>query len=92
MPAQTLASLPHYVCADPTNADCEWFTLFHFILLTGFSHPVDYADLPIIDVSLSTTPEARAELAIQVRDAMTDHGFFYVINHGYTSSQVLIII
>lgn len=53
---------------------------------------MDYADLPVVDLSKSTTPEARAELAIQVRDAMTTHGFFYVINHGYTSAQVRVAI
>lgn len=50
---------------------------------------MDYADLPIIDLSKSTNPETRAELAIQARDAMTTHGFFYVINHGYKPVQVL---
>lgn len=49
---------------------------------------MDYADLPIIDLSRASTLEGRAELAVQVRDAMTEKGFFYVINHGYTQSQV----
>jgi isopenicillin N synthase-like dioxygenase len=49
---------------------------------------VDYAALPIVDLSQFSVPEARAELAIQVRDAMTTHGFFYVINHGYSPEQV----
>jgi isopenicillin N synthase-like dioxygenase len=49
---------------------------------------VDYADLPILDFSKLTNPEAHAELAIQARDAMTAHGFFYVVNHGYTPAQV----
>ena len=52
-------------------------------------HEVNYADLPIVDLSRSTTPESRAELALQVRDAMTTHGFFYVINHGHQPAQVL---
>jgi len=50
---------------------------------------VDYADLPIIDLGLlaSGTPDAFNSLAKQARDAMTDHGFFYVVNHGYTTAQ-----
>ncbi|TFK69864.1 Clavaminate synthase-like protein [Pluteus cervinus] len=48
---------------------------------------LDYADLAIIDLSRATTPEGREDLAIQVRDAMIQHGFFYVVNHGYTPSQ-----
>ncbi|KAG6848923.1 hypothetical protein H0H93_012733 [Arthromyces matolae] len=48
---------------------------------------LDYADLPIIDLSKAATFEGRSALAIQVRDAMLDHGFFYVINHGYTTTQ-----
>ncbi len=49
---------------------------------------MDYADLPIIDLASAATVEGRIALAVQARDAMTDHGFFYVINHGYTPEQV----
>ncbi|KAG5640445.1 hypothetical protein DXG03_008631, partial [Asterophora parasitica] len=47
----------------------------------------DYADLPIIDLAVAASPEGRAALAIQVRDAMTKNGFFYVVNHNYTTAQ-----
>lgn len=50
---------------------------------------MDWADLPIIDISKASTPEGRAELATQVRDAMRTFGFLYVVNHGYTQAQVL---
>ena len=53
-----------------------------------FLSQVDYADLPIIDLSKTATPEDRLSLAQQARDAMSNHGFFYVINHGLTSAQV----
>ncbi|PPQ84450.1 hypothetical protein CVT24_010890, partial [Panaeolus cyanescens] len=43
---------------------------------------LDYADLPIIDLSLSNTLEGRMQLSRQVHDAMRDQGFFYIINHG----------
>lgn len=49
---------------------------------------MDYADLVIIDIEKCATPEGRAELAIQVRQAMATTGFFYVVNHGYTQAQV----
>ena len=49
--------------------------------------PVDYADLSIIDLSKMNNADGRAVLASQVRDAMLTHGFFYVINHGYSQSQ-----
>jgi isopenicillin N synthase-like dioxygenase len=52
---------------------------------------VDYADLPVIDLSKADTTEGRAELAIQVCKALTSQGFFYVINHGYTPAQVCTI-
>ncbi|KAH0578751.1 hypothetical protein H2248_003873 [Termitomyces sp. 'cryptogamus'] len=48
---------------------------------------LEYADLPIIDLSKASTPEGRHALSSQVRDAMLKHGFFYVINHGYTTAQ-----
>ncbi|KIJ06318.1 hypothetical protein PAXINDRAFT_20480 [Paxillus involutus ATCC 200175] len=48
---------------------------------------LDYADLPVIDLAKAQSPEERAQLASQVQDALLTHGFFYVINHGYLSSQ-----
>ncbi|KAF9045063.1 Clavaminate synthase-like protein [Panaeolus papilionaceus] len=48
---------------------------------------LDYADLPLIDLSLSGTAEGRAQLARQVHDAMCNQGFFYVINHGLDKDQ-----
>ncbi|KAF9451060.1 Clavaminate synthase-like protein [Macrolepiota fuliginosa MF-IS2] len=48
---------------------------------------LDYADLPIIDLSKATTAEGRIGLAEQVTDAMTNKGFFYIVNHGYTPEQ-----
>ncbi|KAF5349237.1 hypothetical protein D9756_009415 [Leucocoprinus leucothites] len=48
---------------------------------------LDYADLPIIDFSNVTSGEGRTALAEQVKNAMLNHGFFYVINHGYTREQ-----
>lgn len=51
---------------------------------------MEWADLPIIDLSKASTPEGRAELAPQVRDAMRTFGFMYVVNHGLTQAQVCI--
>lgn len=48
---------------------------------------LDYADLAIIDLAKAGTIRGRAELARQVRDAMSTQGFFYVVNHGWTQSQ-----
>ncbi|KAI0752450.1 Clavaminate synthase-like protein [Daedaleopsis nitida] len=48
---------------------------------------VDYADFPIIDISLAKTAEGRAKLAPIVRDAMRTYGFLYVVNHGLTEAQ-----
>lgn len=90
MPSSTTPEVPHYVPASPTTVDCRLrYPLLEIqrSLLPG--NLVDYADLPIIDISKSSTPEGRAKLALQVRDAMVDHGFFYVINHGYATSQVV---
>ncbi|EMD36736.1 hypothetical protein CERSUDRAFT_155002 [Gelatoporia subvermispora B] len=51
------------------------------------NEPLEYADLAMVDLSKVKTPEGRAELAAQVREAMTTIGFFYVINHGLTQAQ-----
>lgn len=52
---------------------------------------VEWADLAIIDLSKADTPEGRAQLAIQVRTALSTIGFFYAVNHGYTPEQVALI-
>lgn len=49
---------------------------------------VEYADLAIIDLAKAGTPEGRAELSVEVRNAMTTQGFFYAINSGYEPTQV----
>lgn len=49
---------------------------------------VEWANIPIIDISKASTPEGRAELAPRARDAMRTQGFLYIINHGYTQTQV----
>jgi len=48
---------------------------------------LEYADLVMIDLSKAATAEGRAELAVELRTALTTHGFFYIINHGYTQAQ-----
>ncbi|KAF9220306.1 Clavaminate synthase-like protein [Gyrodon lividus] len=48
---------------------------------------LEFADLAIIDLSKAHTPEGRAELAAQLRDALRTNGFVYAINHGYTQTQ-----
>ncbi|KAJ8083105.1 hypothetical protein PM082_008974 [Marasmius tenuissimus] len=48
--------------------------------------PLDFADLPIIDLAQArTNPTAAAE---QVRDAMTTQGFLYIVNHGLSTSEM----
>ena len=49
---------------------------------------MEWADLPVVDLAKAGTAEGRAELAPQVRDAMRTHGFMYLINHGWTETQV----
>ncbi|KAF8586080.1 Clavaminate synthase-like protein [Ramaria rubella] len=51
------------------------------------TYELEWVDLVIIDFSKAHTPEGRAELSTQVRDALATTGFFYVVNHGYTSEQ-----
>ncbi|KAF7367766.1 Clavaminate synthase-like protein [Mycena sanguinolenta] len=48
---------------------------------------LEYADLAIIDLSKAKTLAGRKALAAEVVNAMASHGFFYVINHGYTQQQ-----
>ncbi|KZT08214.1 Clavaminate synthase-like protein [Laetiporus sulphureus 93-53] len=59
----------------------------HYVRPAPTKEPLDYADLIILDFSKVHTPDGRAELALQVRQAMSEQGFFYIINHGYTQAQ-----
>ncbi|KAK7461079.1 hypothetical protein VKT23_009008 [Stygiomarasmius scandens] len=59
----------------------------HYVLPPSTKEELEYADLPIVDLSKDNTPEGRAGLASQVRNAMTNQGFFYVINHGLSPAQ-----
>ena len=52
------------------------------------SQAVDYAAVPIIDFAKAGTPEGRAELTPQVRDAMRTHGFMCIVNHGLAQGQI----
>lgn len=49
---------------------------------------MEYANLAVIDLSKARTAEGRAELAIEARDAMRQHGFFYAVNHGLSHEEV----
>ncbi|KAG1737557.1 uncharacterized protein EDB91DRAFT_483113 [Suillus paluster] len=60
----------------------------HYVAPPPTKEPLKYADLAVIDISKADTEEGRAALAIEVRDALLNHGFFYVVNHGYSQDQV----
>ncbi|CCM06179.1 uncharacterized protein FIBRA_08421 [Fibroporia radiculosa] len=51
------------------------------------NEPLEYADLAVVDLSRGETAEGRMELAAQVADAMSNVGFFYIINHGLSQAQ-----
>lgn len=90
MPAITFPSVPHYVAPPTTSEDCEYQCNVSCDALMSFpsSITVEWADLPIIDISKAHTREGRAELAPQMHDAMRTHGFLYIVNHGITQTEV----
>ena len=51
---------------------------------------MEYADIPLIDLSAAFTKDGRANLEVtkQLVDAMHKVGFCYVVNHGYSPEQV----
>ncbi|KZV83770.1 Clavaminate synthase-like protein [Exidia glandulosa HHB12029] len=48
---------------------------------------LDWADLPTVDLSLTSTVDGRVALSRIVEQAMQEHGFFYVTNHGLDAEQ-----
>ncbi|KAG0702541.1 hypothetical protein DFH29DRAFT_982301 [Suillus ampliporus] len=59
----------------------------YYISTPATKEGLEFADLAIIDLSKAHTPEGRAELCRQLRDAQRTHGFVYAINHGYSQAQ-----
>ncbi|KAL0572717.1 hypothetical protein V5O48_009252 [Marasmius crinis-equi] len=58
----------------------------HYTPAGPTKEPLDYADLPIIDLEQARTNPTAA--AAQICNAMSTQGFLYIVNHGYTSSQI----
>ncbi|KAI0819372.1 hypothetical protein BC628DRAFT_1476307 [Trametes gibbosa] len=59
----------------------------HYVPALPTKEELEWADIPIIDISKAATSEGRAELAPRARDAMRNQGFLYIINHGYSQMQ-----
>ncbi|KAF9460593.1 hypothetical protein BDZ94DRAFT_1222828 [Collybia nuda] len=59
----------------------------HYVHPPPTKENLDFADLAVIDLEKYKTPEGKAQLVEDVRNAMTTAGFFYVINHGFTQDQ-----
>ncbi|KAI0752457.1 Clavaminate synthase-like protein [Daedaleopsis nitida] len=59
----------------------------HYVPAPPTKEDLEWADLPVIDLSKATTPEGRAALAPVARDAMHTHGFMYIVNHGLTQKE-----
>ncbi len=77
-PAAMAIEIEHYVPPSVTQEPCKLT-----IIPSEHDLPVvvDYADLPIIDLSKGPRPE-------EVREAMQTYGFFYVVGHGLSLSEV----
>ena len=92
MPVAVATSLPQYRRIPSTKEDRTTFFLQMPWSVTDsylvYRHTVEYAGLPVIDLSKADSYEGRVELAKGVTEAMTTIGFFYIINHGLTQAQV----
>ncbi|THU87338.1 hypothetical protein K435DRAFT_602049, partial [Dendrothele bispora CBS 962.96] len=60
----------------------------HWMALPETKEDLDYAQLPAVDLDEATTALGRAKLSKQVVDALVQCGSFYVVNHGYSSTQM----
>ena len=52
------------------------------------AHTLDWASLITLDLSLFSQPNGKQKLALQLRDAVHNVGFFYITNFGLTQSQI----
>lgn len=62
--------------------------------LQPHANAVEYADIPLIDLSAAFTKDGRADAEVtkHLVDAMHKVGFCYVVNHGYSPEQVWALI
>lgn len=66
----------------------------HRILYTKAQVPTDinmsssFTSIPLIDLSLASSPETRPSLLRQLHHALTAVGFLYVSNHGVPESVI----
>lgn len=81
-------AIPHYIPPPDAQEERAYLAMSPQTNADRTTTTVDYADLAVIDLAKLSTPEGKVKLAAEVRDAMRLHGFFYVINHGYTPEQV----
>ncbi|KAI5996001.1 hypothetical protein F5J12DRAFT_896347 [Pisolithus orientalis] len=47
-----------------------------------------FDSIPVVDIGCVSTPEERAALAQQIRDACVNVGFFYISNHGIPQETI----
>lgn len=59
----------------------------HYVAAPPTKENLEYADLAIIDISKASSEEGCAALAIEIKEALLNLGFFYVMNHGYSQTQ-----
>ncbi|KAH8699106.1 Clavaminate synthase-like protein [Talaromyces proteolyticus] len=61
----------------------------HFVPVEPSKEPIEFVELKVLDFSkYNDGPEARKQLAEEVRQAMTTQGFFTIINHGISQSEI----
>ncbi|KAI0649640.1 Clavaminate synthase-like protein [Trametes meyenii] len=59
----------------------------HYVPAPTTQEDLEWAELPIIDISTADTAEGRAALTPQVCSAMQTYGFMYIVNHGLSQAQ-----
>ncbi len=61
----------------------------HFVPVGPSKEPIDFVKLRTVDLGrYDEGPAARAELAEEIRFAMTTQGFFTLVNHGLSEEQI----
>ncbi|PYH47534.1 putative oxidoreductase, 2OG-Fe(II) oxygenase family [Aspergillus saccharolyticus JOP 1030-1] len=72
----------------PPQDDVSSKPLHTYVHPPETTQPLDYADLVTLDLSRFDTPEGKAQLVEQLKQAAHDVGFFYITNFGLTQDQI----
>jgi isopenicillin N synthase-like dioxygenase len=65
---------------------------FNSSTTSNMTTPFDFSAIPVLDYSLLHSPATRAKFLEQVRHALINVGFLYLVNHSVSQTDIDLLI